>query len=145
MTRPVSRHVAIWIEPWQAILLAFEGEPLDSSVLHRPGAGWSQDRVDAHQYPSTQQYVGAVLSYLKPLDEILILGPGQAKHELRNQIEQLGGLKGKVVGFYYASRLARVEVVFPTSEAWRTEQAGEAQVGTPIPQPTPRLAETLGV
>ena len=145
MTRPVSRHVAIWIDPREAILIAYEAEPLDSSALHRPGEGWSQDRVDAHQYPSTQQYVGAVLSHLKPLDEILILGPGQAKHELRHQIEQQRGLKGKVVGLYYASSLAKVEVVFPTSEAWRTKKAGEVQVGTPIPQPTPRLAEMLGV
>jgi hypothetical protein len=145
MTRLESRHVAIWIDPRQAILIAFEAELLDISALHRPGEGWSQDRVDAHEYPSTQQYVGVVLSYLKPLSEILILGPGQAKRELSHQIEQQGGLKGKVVGFYNASRLAKVEVVFPTGEAWRTKKAAEAQVGTPILQPTPRLAETLRV
>ena len=143
MTRPVSRHVAIWVDPRQAILIAFEAEPLDISALHRPGEGWSQDRVDAHEYPSTQQYFGAVLSYLKPLDEILILGPGQAKRELRHQIEQQGGLKGKVVGLYNASRLAKVEVVFPTGEVWRTKKAGEAQVGTPIPRLTSWPAERL--
>jgi hypothetical protein len=143
MTRPVSRHVALWIDLQQAILLAFEAEPLDGSALHRPGEGRSQDRVGAHQYPSTQQYFGAVLSYLKPRDEILILGPGQAKLELRHQIEQQGGLKGKVVGLHDACRLAKVEVVFPTSEPWHSENAGEVQVDTSIPRTAERVVEEL--
>ena len=123
MTRAVPRHIAIWIDPHQAILFASEPEPFDRPTLHRPGGGWSQDRVDALQYPSMQQYYGAVLSHLEPLDEILILGPGQANHELQHQIEQQGGLKGRVVGLYDASRLAEVEVVFPTSEARHTKHA----------------------
>jgi hypothetical protein len=143
MTHPVSRHVAVWIDPRQAILLAFEVEPLDSSALDRSDNGWSQVRVDAHQYSSTQQYFGAILSYLKPLDEILILGPGQAKNELRQQIEQQGSLKGTVLGLYYASGLAKVEVIFPTREASRTEKAGKVQVGSPIPRPAPAHAERL--
>lgn len=140
MTRLASRHVAIWIDPQQTILLAFEAKPWDRSALHGPSESWSQDHVDAHQYPSTQQYYGAVLSHLEPLDEILILGPGQAKLELFHQIEQQGGLKGKVVGLHYAPRLAKVEVIFPTSEPWRPERAGEAQVDTPIPRPAERAA-----
>jgi hypothetical protein len=145
MNRAVPRHIAIWIDRQQAILIASETEPFNGSALYGPGEGWSQDRVDARQYPSMQQYFGAVLSRLEPLDEILILGPGQAKLELRRQIEQQEGLGGKVVGLYYASRLAEVEVIFPTSEAWRAENAGEAQVDTPLLRPAPRLAEGLGV
>jgi hypothetical protein len=145
MTRPASRHVAIWIDPQQAILLAFETEPLARSTLQSPGEGWSQDRVDAQQYPFKQQYYVAVVSHLEPRDEVLILGPGQAKRELRHQIEQQEGLKGKVVGLYYASGLAKVEMVFPTSEAWRSEKACKAQIGTPSPRPAQRLAERLRV
>ena len=115
MKREATRHVAIWIDPHEALLLSFESAPFDRSTLRRSGEGWScsQDRVDAQQCPSTQQYYGTVLSHLGPQDEILILGPGRAKCELRHQIEGQGGLKGKVVGLYYASRLVEVEVLFP--------------------------------
>ena len=145
MMRAVPRHFAIWIDRDHAVLLSSEAEPFDRSTLHRPGEGWSQDRVDARDYRSTQEYYAAVLSRLEPRDEILILGPGRAKIELGHQIEEQGGLKGKVVGLYYASSLAKVEVIFPTGEAWRPEKADEAQLVSPIPQPAPRLTERMRV
>lgn len=126
MTCAASRHVAIWVDPHRAILLAFEAEPLDRSALLGQGEGWSQYHVDAQQYRSTQQYYGAVLSHLEPLDEILILGPGQAKLELRQLIEQQRGLKGKVVGLHHASGLTEVELVFPTGDVWRPEKVNPA-------------------
>jgi hypothetical protein len=136
-----SRHVAIWIDSHQAILLAFEAEPFNRSTVHRPGEACSQHRVDAQQYPSIQQYYEAVLSHLQPQDEILILGPGQAKRDLRQRIEQPGTLKGKLVGLYHASRLAEVELVFPTGGVWRSEEAGPAQADTVMPRPTLNLSE----
>jgi len=119
MARVASRHVAIWIDHHEAIILGFEASPFASSVPHIPGDGWSQHRVDAQKYPFMQQYYDAVLSHLESQDEIWILGPGQVKHELRQQIEQQGTLKGKVVGLYRASRLAEADLVFPTGEIWR--------------------------
>lgn len=132
MTRAASRHVAVWIDFHQAILLAFEAEPFDGSTLRRPGETCSQERVDAQHYPSPQQYFDAVLSHLGKLDEILILGPGQAKHELHHQIEQQVGLKGKAVGLYDASRLAEVDLVFPTGDVWRSDKPGRTQVVSPL-------------
>jgi hypothetical protein len=143
MTRAASRHVAIWIDRREAILFAFEVDPFDGSVPHRPGDDWSQYRVDARSYPLRQEYYDAVLSHLGSQDEIWILGPGQMKRELRQRIEQQGGLKGKVVGLHDACGLATVEVVFPSSGAWRAEKTGEAQVDTPIPRLALRLAERV--
>ena len=131
MAREASRHVAIWIDFHQAILLAFEAEPFDRSTLHKPGEGCSLYRVDARQYPSIQQYYDAVLSHLQSQDEILILGPGRAKRQLCQRIEQLRNLKGKVVGLHQAPKLAEVELVFPTSEVWRSDKAHEIQVESP--------------
>ena len=116
MKRETPRHVAIWIDAHQAILLAFEADACDRSILYGPGEGWSQDRVGVEQYSSKQQYYDTVISHLEPQDEILLLGPGEAKRELRRQIEQYGSLKGTVVGFREAPELAEVELVFPTGE-----------------------------
>jgi hypothetical protein len=68
-----------------------------------------------------QQFYDALLSHLEPVDDILILGPGQAKHELRQQIDRCRGLKGKVVGIHNASTLAQVELVLPTGGVWPSE------------------------
>lgn len=122
MERELPRHVAIWIDAHEAISLAFEAESLDGSTLHRPGEGWSQDRVVSHQYPNKQQYYDAVLSHLHSQDEILILGPGKAKRELYRRIEQYGNLKGKVVGLRKAPRMADVELVFPTGPVWPSDK-----------------------
>lgn len=127
MAGRATRRVVIWIDNHEAILLAFEVGPFDSSVGQNPGDGWSLHRVDAERYSLTQQYYGAVLYHLQPEDEILILGPGQAKRELRQQIEQPGILKGKVIGLQYASRLADVELVSPTSGEWRLDDASPAR------------------
>ena len=135
MTRAAARHVAIWIDHHEAILLAFEIGPYDGPVPHRPGDGWSQYRVDARSYPLVQEYYDAVLSYLESQDEIWILGPGQAKNELRQRIEQHGTLRGKVVGLHDACRLTQVELVFPKGEVWHLEKADGAQVDSRIPRP----------
>lgn len=135
MTRAASRHVAIWIDHHEAILLAFEIGPYDGPVPHRSGDGWSQYRVDARSCQLMQEYYDAVLSYLESQDEIWILGPGQAKHELRQRIEQHGTLRGKVVGLHDACRLTQVELVFPKGEVWHLEKADGAQVDSRIPRP----------
>jgi hypothetical protein len=145
MARVASRHVAIWIDHHEAMLLVFEVGPFPSSLPHGPGDGWSQHRVDAQRYPLMQQYYDVVLSHLEPQDEILILGPGQAKRELCQWIEQHGGLKGKVVGLHHASRLADVELVFPAGEVWRSEEAGPAQVDTLSPRPVLEFPERSSV
>jgi len=112
MTHARFRHVAIWIDLRCTILLASEDEP---------AGGCTQHRVDAQECQIGQQYYDAVLTHLGPEDEILILGPGQAKRELCQRIEQDGGTRGRVVGLYDASRLADAEVVFPTGERWSSE------------------------
>lgn len=141
MASTASRRVAIWIDHHEAILLAFEVGSFASLVPQRPGDGWSEYRVDDQQYPLLQQYYDAVLSHLKSEDEIWILGPGQAKRELHHQIEQQGALKGKVVGLYHASKLAQVELIFPTSDAWRLDKPGGTQVEPLIPQSVPEFPE----
>jgi len=143
MARETSRRVAIWINHHEAILLTFEVGPFASSVPHRPGDGWSQQHVDAREYPLMQQYYDAVLSYLESQDEIWILGPGQAKRELRQRIEQVGSLKGRVVGLYHAQKLVEAELVFPADEAWHSDKAGEV-LESPIPPPVPEYREEPG-
>jgi hypothetical protein len=71
----------------------------------------------------------------------LILGPGRAKDQLCQRIEQHVNLKGKVVGIQHATKLAEVELVFPTGVVWRSDRAGATQLGSPSPQPVVKFPE----
>jgi hypothetical protein len=143
MRGTTPRHVAIWIEDQQALLLVFGTDPADRSSGHQPGDGWSQYLVTARQTRSVQEYYHAVLTHLEPQDKILLLGPGPFKYELRKQIKQQDGLKGRVVGLRQASRLDGVELVIPTVECWLSEAAGQPAVDAAIPESSPGLFEKL--
>ena len=52
-----------------------------------------------------------MIDHLGPVDEILILGPGQAKHELNNRIEHHKGLKGKVMDLVSAPEISELELI----------------------------------
>jgi hypothetical protein len=121
MVDTTYRHVAIWIDLYQAVLLLLDVTPLQRSMADRPTGHWSQLRVDAEQFLHLQHYYKAVLSLLEPQDEILILGPDQAKSELLRRIEACQGERGKVVGIHDAFRLSGVDLVYPTGEEWRAE------------------------
>lgn len=46
-----------------------------------------------------------------PVDELLILGLGQAEYKLHQSIDHHKGLKGKVVAMHSVSRLTEQEVI----------------------------------
>lgn len=144
MIGTLYRHVAIWIDLHQAVLLRLEVDPLQRSMVDRPDGQCSQCRVDARQYRHLQHYYEAVLSLLEPQDEILILGPDQAKRELLQRIEGHQGANGKVVGIHDASRLSEVDLVYPTGEDWRPEDEDRAQDVALIPEPASEIPGTLG-
>jgi hypothetical protein len=112
------RRVAIWIDHREAILITFHGDQVaDEEELfsevgpHTHGGGWAQHRIEAHRHEVLKHYYEEVIQHLGPVDEILILGPGQAKHELHHSVDHHKGLRGKVVAVRNASRLAEQEVI----------------------------------
>ena len=138
------RHVSIWIDHHQAFLLMFEADPLQRSMMDGPDGQRSQYYIDARQYLHVQDYYEAVLSLLEPQDEILILGPDQAKRELLQRIEGHQGARGKVVGIHGASRLSEVDLVYPTGEIWRAEDDDGARAVALTPKPASEKPGTLG-
>jgi hypothetical protein len=132
------RHIAIWIDLHQAVLLRLEVVALQRSMMDRPDGHWSQCRVDARQYLHVQDYYEAVLFLLGPQDEILILGPDQAKRELLQRIEGHQGARGKVVGIHEASPLSGADLVYPTGEVWRAKHDGTGAVAL-----TPKSASEI--
>jgi peptide subunit release factor 1 (eRF1) len=118
MTQHTPRRIAIWVDHRTALLAVFTGEHLDQEdELHANtsaqahGRGWAQHSFEAHRHAVLQHYYDEIVQHLGPVDEILILGPGQGKHELIQRIEHHRGLKGKVVGVQNADKMTEAELV----------------------------------
>ena len=118
MDRHVQRRVAIWIDHREAILITLKGarvtdeeEIFSEAGPHTHGGGWSQHRIEAHRHEVLKHYYEEVIGHLGPVDEILILGPGQAKHELHHSVDHHKGLRGKVVAVRTAPSLTEQEIV----------------------------------
>lgn len=118
MSKHNPRNVAIWIDRRSATVLTFtrdnlerEQEFLSNAGPHTHGGGWSQRRIEAHRHEMLKHFYEEIIQHLGPVDEILILGPGQAKHELSNRIEHHKGLKGKVIDLVNAPEMSEVELI----------------------------------
>lgn len=118
MDRHMLRRVAIWIDHREAILITLTGaqvtdeeEIYSEAGPHTHGGGWSQHRIEAHRHEVLKHYYEEVIGHLGPVDEILILGPGQAKHELHHTVDHHKGLRGKVVAVRSAPRLTEQEMI----------------------------------
>jgi peptide subunit release factor 1 (eRF1) len=118
MTQHTPRRVAVWIDHRTAILATFSGDHLDkedelpaSVIPHTHGRDWSQHSFEAHRHAVLQHYYDEIVHHLGPADEILILGPGQGKHELIQRIEHHKGLRGKIVAVQDADKMTEEELV----------------------------------
>ncbi len=146
MPLTTPRHLIVWIDFHQAILVILDGDTLASEKPLRSepcpkNAGEDEFlyRIDASRHAGSQQFYDAVLCHLGPLDEILILGPGRPKFELRRKIEAHEGLKGKVIALRTAFRIPQVELVTPIRPLWAFENAETDQCGRLTARPSLEL------
>jgi peptide subunit release factor 1 (eRF1) len=113
-----SRRVAIWVDHREAIVITLRGDKVtdeeeffSEAGPHTHGGGWAQHRIESHRHEMLKHYYEEVVQHLGSVDEILLLGPGQAKYELRQAIDHHKGLRGKVVAVRDASQLTEEQVM----------------------------------
>jgi len=113
-----NRQIAIWVDHQEAFLAKFQDEQLTrekefnskiGSDTH--GRGWSRHHFDAHYHEQLKHFYDEIVEHLGSVDEILILGPGQAKHELRSRIEHHKGLHGKVLDLKTTDKLSEEQFI----------------------------------
>ena len=111
----MSVRLGLWIDHRKAVIvtLSDEGEAtklVESNVEghvrysgrarsgrsheSRPGAG--EDTRERHFEGQLNQYYDDVIAHIRDADAILILGPGEAKGELKTRLER-GGLGNRIV------------------------------------------------
>ena len=127
-----SRRVAIWVDHREAIVITFRGDEItgeeeffSEAGPHTHGGGWAQHRIESHRHEMLKHYYEEVVQHLGSVDQILLLGPGQAKHELHQAIDHHKGLRGKVVAVRSATQLTEEQVIAEAEEFFALRREDE--------------------
>jgi stalled ribosome rescue protein Dom34 len=92
--RPLHQ-IAVWVDHREAILAFFENvhllreeELFSEAGSHTHGGGWSQKRIEAHRHAVLDHFYEEIIQELSGADQVILYGPGQAKHELEHHINR---------------------------------------------------------
>jgi stalled ribosome rescue protein Dom34 len=112
------RQIAVWIDHHEAILAIFndahllrEDEIFSEVGPHTHGGGWSQKRIEAHRHAVLDHFYDEIVQNLISADEIVIYGPGQAKHELHQHINRNRALSQHVIGLVTTDKLSEHQFI----------------------------------
>jgi hypothetical protein len=112
------RHVIIWVNHREAVVAVFVGSfPSDWLEICCDGPhperikSWLVYGLEAHARGTLKGFHDEIVHHLRPADAILLLGPGQAKHQLAKFISQEGGHSGRIAHTDTMPRLECAELV----------------------------------
>jgi hypothetical protein len=129
------RHVMIWVDHREAVVAIFVGSfPSNWLEIYGKGPhperieGWLVYRVEAHAHETLKGFHEEVIRHLTPADAILLLGPGQPKHQLAKFVTAQGSHLGHIAQIDTVPRLTEAELV---AHAEAFFHVGLGQVGSP--------------
>lgn len=114
----MKRDVAVWIDHREAVIAAISGEGeatsrLESNIEKRvrftSGEGGAEDQRDKRYANHLREYYDAVISRIGDAGAILVLGPGEAKHELEKRLRD-GGFGPRIVGVETADKMTDPQI-----------------------------------
>lgn len=117
----MKKELGLWIDHRTAVIVTItaDGEEVTqiSSELTGRGRfsanapeGSPEDRRDLRFGQQLHQYYAAVIAAIREADSILILGPGEAKGELKKALEQ-EKLGGRIVDIETTDKLTEPQII----------------------------------
>ena len=116
---PKQRDVVLWIDHRQAVIAAAAGETKDVThiqsgvekrVRYSADIGGAEDSRDKRYELHLNRYYDKVIASLRDARSILILGPGEANHELEKRLRDTG-LGKAIVGVETADKMTAPQIV----------------------------------
>lgn len=111
----------IWIDHKRAIIVALSGDhiattTLESDVGAHPHFGGEQDgggekKYEERRHQHLDRYYDEVVGHVAQADRVLLLGPGEAKLELKARLDRSQAHAGRTVAIQTADRLTDAQVV----------------------------------
>ena len=112
----MTKQVGLWIDHRKAVMVTVAGEEITENVVESSsakrvrfsggtasgsrgsrGAAGGEDTRERHFEGDLAKFYDRVIAHLGDAEDIFIFGPGEAKTELRAQLER-EGLAGRVTG-----------------------------------------------
>jgi stalled ribosome rescue protein Dom34 len=122
----VKTHAGLWVDHRKAVVVTVseQGETirrLESGVAkhvrYSGGSGTAgsregkgEDTRERHHAGELAKYYDDILACVRDAQEILILGPGEAKTELKSHLER-AGLGARIVGVEASDKLTEPQIV----------------------------------
>jgi len=119
----MKKAVAVWIDHKEAVISVLSGgsettSRLESKVEHGGALGsqsGAEDQRDRHFANHLRTYYDAVITKIRDAEGILLIGPGEAKHELEKRIRD-EGLGDRIVGVETTDKLTDHQVAAKARE-----------------------------
>lgn len=117
----MKNNVGLWIDHRKAVLVSLTDKAevirriishMEKHVRYSGGAekASAEDQRDMRFTGHLNKYYDRVVSYICDADSILILGPGEAKVELRTRLESKA-LGGRIVGMETVDKMTDNQIV----------------------------------
>ena len=123
----MQRDVALWIDHRQAVIAAVTGDTedltrvrsgIEKHVRFSAGEGGAEDSRDKRFEGHLNQYYDKVIASLRDARSILILGPGEAKHEVEKRLRD-AGLGKAIVGVETADKMTDPQIAATARQRFR--------------------------
>jgi hypothetical protein len=123
----MQRDVALWIDHRKAVIAAVTGDTedltrirsgIEKHVRYSAGEGVAEDSRDRRFEKHLNQYYDKVIASLRDAGSILILGPGEAKHEVERRLRD-AGLGKAIVGVETADKMTDPQIAALARQRFR--------------------------
>lgn len=115
----MKKTVGLWIDHRKAVIVFVDGKETEIKLIssdierHRRQSGVATPADDSRQRELTGQlnsFYDEVVSNIRNAESILILGPGEAKGELKKRLER-GNLGRLIVGINTSDKMTEKQIV----------------------------------
>ena len=123
----MERDVALWIDHRQVVIAAISDgsdevrhvlSGVEKHVRFSAGEGGSEDGRDRRFEGHLNRYYDEVIAAIRDARSILILGPGEAKHEVEKRLRDQG-LGARIVGVETVDKMTDHQVAAEARKRFR--------------------------
>ena len=115
----MKKTVGLWIDHKKAVIVFVAGKDTETKLIssnieeHHRQSGVAMPADDVRQRELTghlNSFYDEVVSSIREAESILILGPGEAKGELRKRLEK-GKLSRRIIGIKTSDKMTEKQIV----------------------------------
>jgi stalled ribosome rescue protein Dom34 len=127
----MKRDVTVWIDHREAVFATITGEDeatsrLESNVekhvrFSAAAEHGAEDQYERRYAEHLRKYFDAVISRIRDAEAILILGPGEAKHQLEKRLRE-EGLGGRIVAVVTTDKMTDPQIAARARQQFLREE-----------------------